>query len=171
MKLHSLRLAVIGLIPLYFDAAHAQSDPYFPTGSSACPCIDVWAYDLELNANAPAAALADCDWMRSGDRVCYTAAYGASSCAAHDLTATPECSRLSDADRPAWCSRSWCWVDGANCDRGPASQPVDLLQHCHQVQPVFNVEHALACRPDRHESHAAHPNHVLLRDLRIHQHV
>ena len=97
--------------------------PFWPTGTATCPCINPWAatYDLEIPATSASTGAANCDWTRQGDALCYPSSYGSSSCAAHDWTATSECSRVDE--KPAWCENLWCHVD-------PVSEAASLrLRH------------------------------------------
>ena len=48
------------------------------------------------------------------------AVYGGGSCMSHDQQLPPSCADATGiplANAPAWCLRSWCFVDTASCDR------------------------------------------------------
>ena len=48
------------------------------------------------------------------------AVYGGDSCMSHDQQLPPSCADATGiplANAPAWCLRSWCFVDTASCDR------------------------------------------------------
>ena len=95
------------------------------TGSPSCPCLPS-PPDLQLgdciNVNVPAqvarrGSIVDDESTRA--QMCFPLNYGVGSCEAWDAGSAAsgespftEC-RGAVGTRPDWCSRSWCWVDGA----------------------------------------------------------
>ena len=87
------------------------------SANAGCPCITAAMLpDFGISGNLRP--------VIAGRTYDYGPSYGVGTCAAHDETKQPFC---SVANPPAWCSRSWCYVDTA-----PATWacplPVGLLQ-------------------------------------------
>ena len=78
------------------------------------PAIDPWSRSVEINGVVASPPTEPSCVFQTGDGSCYNVSYGASTCAKHDATATPECAA---ADPAAWCKVAWCWVDPKHCER------------------------------------------------------
>ena len=113
MRAATLRFATF--LAAALDAA-AEPIAYWPSGNTACPCINPWSRDLHLGSHQPPVSYAGCDIVRTLDGHCFSSSYGSNGCAAYDRTAAPECLVLQH-QRPDWCSSMWCYVDANNCHR------------------------------------------------------
>ena len=80
-----MHMALVAFGPLLSSASWPQG------GVADCPCIDPFAHGIVLNNNTPRAVVAGCDLERSADRLCYSASYGSTGCAAHDTGIDPLC--------------------------------------------------------------------------------
>ena len=120
--MHKVLLRPMRLHVLAFFSLASWANAF--AGHETCPCIDPWAGEIELNRHAPANIEDGCDWGREGDAVCYPASYGSSTCAAHDLTSTPECMTADESSWPNRCFDKWCWVDLQNCANSDGSKSV-----------------------------------------------
>ena len=78
------------------------------SANAGCPCITAAMLpDFGISGNLRP--------VIAGRTYDYGPSYGVGTCAAHDETKQPFC---SVANPPAWCSRSWCYVDTGTCDMG-----------------------------------------------------
>ena len=103
----------------FVAVVHAAAEPvaHWPSGHTACPCIDPWSRDLQLRSHQPPVSFVGCDIVRTLDGHCFSASYGSNGCATYDRAAAPECLLQAESQRPEWCSSMWCYVDANNCHR------------------------------------------------------
>jgi len=85
-------------------------------GVATCPCINPYTHPSLQGTDGIAKHLSGNSLVRTIPGVdteyIYPASFG-TGCAAHDNNLPPSCDR---AQKPAWCTIEWCYVDPDNCD-------------------------------------------------------
>jgi len=79
---------------------------YLPTGRPSCPCVSQYPEGVDEDNNGLKVTI-------DGEVYEYPAMYGLETCSRHDKNMIPSC---HGSNPPAFCDKTWCYVDPDNCD-------------------------------------------------------
>jgi len=89
-----------------FESFDKDVVKYLPSGRPSCPCVSQYKEGGPKNDEELRLTI-------DGEVYQYPPRYGLETCSRHDKNMIPSC---SGSNPPAFCGKSWCYVDPDNCD-------------------------------------------------------